>query len=114
MYYSTPYVLFLGTLPCGVEVHRNPGYEEFSYRDFREFSKTVLNVLTNVDNVEHLAMTIHGVNYGKDEIESAIAEFAGLLDAMRSGQIPSTLKKISIVDIDKGRVKRLQKASMKS
>jgi hypothetical protein len=33
-------------------------------------------------DIEHLAMTIHGVNYGKDEIEAAYAEFAGLIDAI--------------------------------
>lgn len=55
-------------------------------------------------------MTIHGPGFGLDEVEAALAQFAGYLDAIRDGQFPRNLKHISIVSTNLEQVRRLQQA----
>ncbi|HEV8192625.1 MAG TPA: hypothetical protein VGP82_14255 [Ktedonobacterales bacterium] len=55
-----------------------------------------------------MAMTIHGPSSGLDESEALLAQVAGYLDAEQSGQIPSALEQIWIVEIDTARVERLR------
>ncbi len=59
-------------------------------------------------NTNHLAMTFHGIKSGLDEIESALSLFAGILDSLQSGNIPTDLNQITIIDRDLGRVERLR------
>ena len=81
---------------------------EFGYREIREFARRVLSSLAGAaSEVRHIAVTIHGAGYGLDEIESFEAEMAGFLDAIRSGDIPRSLKRITIIERNSGRVKRL-------
>jgi hypothetical protein len=56
----------------------------------------------------HVAMTIHGVGYGLDEVESLLSQLGGLLDAFRVGHIPLTLECITIVERNQRRANRLQ------
>lgn len=58
----------------------------------------------------HLAMTIHGANCELDEIEAFLSQFKGYLDALQSGQFPPNLEKITIIDRNPQRVKRLHEA----
>jgi len=70
-----------------------------------------LNILSKKDpDIKHLAMTIHGPGSGKDEIESAYSQFGGIIDALRDGNYPRSLKRITLVNRDKEIVKRLRKS----
>jgi hypothetical protein len=88
-------VLFIGVV----------GLDLFQYREIREFARRVLSSLALSDpETRHVAVTIHGANYGLDEIESFEAEIAGFVDAISAGDIPRRLKKITIVERNSGRV----------
>lgn len=81
---------------------------DFSYSDIRRFSRTALEELQTCENsVEHIILTLHGVGFGLDEIEAFESEVAGLIDAITSKTFPTTLKKISIVELDMRRAKQL-------
>ena len=53
-------------------------------------------------------MTIHGVGSGLDEAESLRSQLAGFIDAFNAGQYPPYLKRISIVEHNLMRAKRLK------
>jgi transcriptional regulator with XRE-family HTH domain len=94
-------VLFVGVPPL----------EDFGYEQIRGFSAQALNLLSrDKPNARYLAMTVHGVGFGLDEVEAIRAQFAGYMDAIQSGNIPTTLKKITIVDNLSDRVQRLRQA----
>ena len=81
---------------------------EFGYREIREFARSVLSSLAGAaSEVRHIAATIHGAGYGLDEIESFEAEMAGFLDAIGSGDVPRSLERITIIERNPGRAKRL-------
>lgn len=95
------HVLFIGVPPL----------YEFGYQGIREFSTMVLKTLADeAPDTKHLAMTIHGVGYGLDEVEAFFAQIAGCLDAIKTGQLPPALNCISIVEINYERVQRLRRA----
>jgi hypothetical protein len=101
---SAKHVLFVGVVRL----------RAFSYPQIREFAAEVLHILADqAPATGHLAMTMHGVGYGLDEVEACLAQVEGYLDALRAGPIPSALRRISIVDRDPGRVKRLRQAVAK-
>ena len=61
-----------------------PELQEFDYPQIREFALHVLKILAEKDpSLRHLAMTINGLGFGKDEIESAFSQFGGIVDALR-------------------------------
>jgi hypothetical protein len=92
-------VLFVGVVP----LHR------FRYEAIREFSKRALNSLAEVrPAASHVAFTLHGVGTGLDEAEAFRAEIAGILDAVETGDCPSGIKVVTIVERDAGRAGRLQ------
>lgn len=95
------HVLFVGV----------PDIFYFNYQRIQEFASQVLQTLANIAPItRHLAMTIHGANFGLDEIEAFLAQFKGYLDALQSGQFPPNLEKITIIDKNLQRVKRLREA----
>ncbi len=58
---ASPLVLFVGTVPL----------QNFRYQEIREFGRTTMSCLSRaVPDVKHVALTIHGVNYGLDEFEA--------------------------------------------
>ena len=88
-----------------------PQLQEFDYPQIREFASHVLKILAEKDStMGHLAMTINGLGFGKDEIESAFSQFGGIVDALRAGIYPKSLKRITFVNTDKEVVKRLRKS----
>jgi hypothetical protein len=92
-------VLFVGTLPL----------YQFHYGQIRTFASNSLQILAeNLPDVMHVAMTMHGVGYGLDEKESFLAQIAGIFDAFRDGNVPSTLERITIVENNSGRATRLR------
>lgn len=100
-----PHALFVGT----------PSPRYFGYQEIRQFAAAVLHILANVaPNTRHLAMTIHGVGFGLDEIEAVHAQLAGYLDAISSGLLPTALSSITIIDRNAARVERLRQALEKS
>ena len=81
---------------------------EFGYREIREFARSVLSSLAGAaSEVRHIAATVHGAGYGLDEIESFEAEMAGFLDAIGSGDVPRSLERITIIERNPSRAKRL-------
>lgn len=83
------------------------------YRQVRQFAERGLAVLgAETPNAEHIIMTVHGVNtrLRLDEGESILAQFAGLIDVLQAWQAPYALKKITIVEFNKDRIKRIKNA----
>lgn len=92
-------VLFVGVGPL----------RQFGYREIRAFARKVLEALAGeMPHVGHVALTIHGPGYGLDENEAFVSEIAGLLDAVGSGDYPSDLRQVTIVEANTGRANRLK------
>lgn len=82
---------------------------EFMYEDIRRFSADTLKVISaHHPNITHLSMTIHGVGYGLDESEAMRAQIAGYFDAIESGNFPQYLQRVTLVERDPERAKRLE------
>ncbi len=86
-----------------------PHLDEFGYKEIREFTKDALSILSDEKpNAKHIVMTIHGAGYGLDESEAVISQFAGLFEALQSGDFPKGLEKITIIENDHERLSRLR------
>src|SRR5450755_4808000 len=82
-------ILVIGVQP----LHR------FSYPEIREFGFRVLTSAGEEQtDVRHIALTVHGPGYGLDEGEAFKAEIGGMVDAVRSGQYPRVLERITVVE----------------
>jgi hypothetical protein len=91
-------VLFVGVNPL----------RQFGYQEIREFGRKVLISLAGAaPEIRHLCLTIHGPGYGLDEIEAFESEIAGLLDAIKSGDLPQELQRITIIERNVARAERL-------
>lgn len=91
-------ILFFGVEPL----------REFRYQQIREFSRGVLEALMkHAPNTVHLGLTLHGANYGLDEIEAFEAEIAGITDAVLERKFPKKLEVITIIERSVTRAKRL-------
>jgi len=97
-------ILFVGVVPL----------YQFAYDEIREFSTYSLKVLGDFSGTEHIAMTVHGVDYGLDEQEAFLSQLAGLLDATSSDLAPSELKRITIVEKNQRRADRLREILKKN
>lgn len=94
------HALFVGT----------PSIWLFDYADIREFAARALSILkTQTPDARHVAMTIHGSGIGLDEVEALFAEFTGCMEALKHGDAPRALERISIVDRDGDRIQRLRR-----
>src|SRR5262249_49163192 len=83
----------------------------FRYAQIREFASRVLEALEeSAPQTRHVAATIHGVNYGLDEMESFSAELAGVLDAQARGGRPPGLGRVTFVEVNPQRAARLTTA----
>ena len=58
-------------------------------------------------HTEHVLLTVHGPGYGLDEMEAFKAEIAGLVDAFRENDRPHELQRVTFIEHDTGRAKRL-------
>jgi hypothetical protein len=84
---------------------------EFGYSNIRDFGrKTLTSLAGEAPQTGHLALTLHGAGYGLDEREAFESEVAGLMDAVISGDFPPSLTRISIVERNPGRARRLQQS----
>jgi hypothetical protein len=96
---SAETVLFVGTRPIG----------EFSYSDIRQFGyKALCSVASALPSASEVALTLHGVGYGLDELACLDAEVAGLLEAIESRDIPRSLTTITFLEINPGRAARMR------
>ncbi len=94
-------VLFVGVKPL----------HEFGYQEIREFGRKVLTSLAGAaPETKHICLTIHGAEFGLDEIEAFESEVAGLLDAIKIGDFPEALQRITVVEINAARARRLSNA----
>ena len=85
-----------------------PPLHFFGYGEIRTFSQTALAVLAKeAPQTRHILLTVHGPGYGLDEIEAFEAELAGLVDAVRGGERPKALQKITIIERSSRRAERL-------
>lgn len=92
-------VLFIGVMPL----------HQFGYAGIRDFACKALHAIANeAPDTDHVALTLHGPGYGLDEAEAFKSELAGLMDAIRSGDYPSRLSRISFVERNQQRAERLQ------
>lgn len=83
----------------------------FRYREIRNFSFVSLKYLQQVKpDAEHVCFTLHGVNYGLDEIEAFEAEIAGMADAIAQYAFPPRLQRITIAEFYEPRARRLMTA----
>jgi hypothetical protein len=51
---------------------------------------------------------LHGIGFGLDEVESFLAQFAGIQDGMLNNRSLTSIKRISIVERNHDRIKRLR------
>jgi hypothetical protein len=92
-------VLFVGVVPL----------RAFDYEAIRAFAKRALASLAEaMPTASHVALTVHGPGYGLDESEAFRSELAGLIDAFESRDCPSGLRRVTIIERDAGRARRLQ------
>ncbi len=88
-----------------------PKMRNLGYKQLRTFAQRMVESLNETaPTTKHLAMTAHGSGFSLDEQEAMLSVFAGLRDAMQGGKMPSSLEKISIVEINTKRVNRLRTA----
>jgi hypothetical protein len=93
------YVVYVGTGPL----------RGFGYKQIREFAASILKIVREfAPATRHLAMTLHGPGRALDEAEALLSQFAGLRDAMLSGDFPPALERITIVEIKQARVEHLR------
>lgn len=94
-----PHALYIGTARVGA----------FHYNLIRQFVVEALKILKNeTPNAQHVAMTLHGVGAGLDEIECALSQLQGVVHAIKLGDIPPALKKITICEYNRKRALRIQ------
>jgi hypothetical protein len=92
-------VLFLGVAPL----------QQFGYEEIRGFGRRAVTDAAAVapDAVE-IALTLHGPNYGLDEIEAFNSELAGVIDAISENAAGAALRTITFIEYADGRAKRMQ------
>jgi hypothetical protein len=85
-----------------------PFLYRFDYQEIRKFAIDVLVSLCSIaPKIQHLAMTMHGVEYGLNEEEALRSQIAGYFDALEANYYPPTLERITIVEKNKDRAQRL-------
>lgn len=86
-----------------------PPLQDFSYRDIREIGRNALRIPHHERlRAEEICLTLHGVGFGLDEAEAFRAEIAGVIEALRSGVVESSLRTVTILERDADRVDRLR------
>ncbi len=97
---TAPNAIFFGTVPLS----------SLGYHEIRQFPGRALAALgSKIPNLRHLVTTVHGTNFGLDEEESALALVGGLIESWQRGVGPSTLEKVTLIELNEGRAKRLKK-----
>lgn len=100
-----------GRLPCGSVLFIGvPRLQNFSYAEIREFSRSALSMLAELDCAKAtVAMTMHGVGYGLDEQEAFTAQVAGLMEYLQSPSHRWRPETLTLVERTEGRAQRMAK-----
>ncbi len=86
-----------------------PRLGQFRYSEIRAFTVRALEILRDeLPKAKRVIMTLHGAGYGLDEGESAVAQFKGIVDAVREHRVAPSLEEITIVEFQRKRAQRLQ------
>jgi hypothetical protein len=94
-------VLFLGVPPLW----------EFDYEQIRAFGRrAVAEAAAVAPNAAELVLTLHGPNYGLDELEAFNSELAGVVDAITGNEVGASLRMITFAEFDAGRARRMRAA----
>lgn len=92
-------VVFLGVPPL----------DHFGYPEIRLFARRAMALVgAEFPAAREVALTLHGVGFGLDEVACFDAELAGLLDAFDLGTVAPALKRVAIVEADIGRAERIR------
>ncbi len=95
---TTPLVLYVST----------PYPRQFKYTDLTAFIKRSFIILKEQKpDIQHVAMTIHGIKFGLDEREAFLTQMNAIFEAFISGDVPPKLERVSIIENDAGRATRL-------
>jgi hypothetical protein len=95
-----PLALFIGTPPIA----------QFGYAAVRDFGARAAELaVRQAPGVRRLAMTVHGVGFGLDELGAFLAELQGVGDSLAQLQAPE-LESVTFVEREPGRVERLARA----
>jgi TIR domain len=79
----------------------------FGYPQIRSFTSLAMRILAEqLPDASHVAMTLHGPNFGLDEIEAVLSMLAGCVEGFADYR-PRNLRRISIVEQDQRRLERL-------
>lgn len=93
-------LVFLGVAEVG----------RFGYREIREFGMRAITTLARTERIREITVTLHGAGFGLDEHEAFDSEVAGILDALRSGQVPAALEYVTFAEISPSRADRLRRS----
>jgi hypothetical protein len=81
----------------------------FGYSEIRDFARQALSAVARErPDARTVALTMHGPGYGLDEVEAFDAEVAGILDALRTREVPRRLERIVILEVNTRRAERLR------
>jgi hypothetical protein len=82
---------------------------DFGYAQIRDFGRRALAAVAGErPDARTVALTMHGVGYGLDEVEAFDAEIAGILDALRQCDVPRRLERVVILEVNPGRAARMR------
>jgi hypothetical protein len=80
------------------------------YHQIREFAVKALDIVRlELATAREVALTLHGVGYGLDEVEAFRSELAGIFDAIRAGRVSGNLRQITVVESDSRRADTMRK-----
>jgi hypothetical protein len=107
---TNAYVRSNGTLAArGVLFLGVPPLRRFGYEEIRVFGRrAVAEAATAAPDAAELMLTLHGPNYGLDEIEAFNSELAGVVDAITHNQAGRAVRMITFVEYDVGRAERMR------
>ncbi|TXH65583.1 MAG: hypothetical protein E6Q88_13620 [Lysobacteraceae bacterium] len=95
--------------PPAVDALYNFGYAQIRYFGHRAISLFAID--TRI--IRHIALTVHGPGYGLDEVEAFESELAGVIEAISQNDYPAELEKITFVERNADRARRLKQALSK-
>ncbi len=86
----------------------------FDYIDIHQFGYDVLkNLKTLAPDTRNLVLTIHGIGFGLNPANSLRSELGGCIEAIKAGEFPQSLEKITIIDRNPHFVNQLKMALSK-
>jgi hypothetical protein len=92
-------VLFLGVAPL----------RRFGYEEIRVFGRrAIADAAVEAPDATDVCLTLHGPNYGLDEIEAFNSELAGVIDAITGNAAGAALRTVTFVEKDAGRAERMR------